>query len=76
MQLKKESKVSELLGESELQKVWLKIMLNRKQESLNREQKRLSSRVQGFNNLIRAHLWLPTLILKHVYKERFSFILS
>jgi hypothetical protein len=48
MQLKNESKVRELLGESELQKVWLKIMLNRQQESLNREQKRLSSRVQGF----------------------------
>ena len=30
-----------------------------------------------FNNLIRAtHLWQPDLILRHVYKKRFSFILS
>jgi hypothetical protein len=30
-----------------------------------------------FNNLIRAtHLLLPNLILRHVYKERFFFILS
>jgi hypothetical protein len=30
-----------------------------------------------FNNLIRAtHLWLPNLILRHVYKKRFFLILS
>jgi hypothetical protein len=30
-----------------------------------------------FNNLIsETHLWMPNLILRHVYKKRFSFILS